>query len=108
MRGCGTVNHVGVRAFVSKVGSTLRTIDLDGCSRLGDETIQAIAEHCPLLRQITYPPYVTAAAAHSFSGLSLAALSEDVIKPVRATSVQVPGYLLVRVSPGARVYLNSW
>jgi hypothetical protein len=62
MRGCGTVNHVGVRALVSKVGSTLRTIDLDGCSRLGDETIQAIAEHCPLLRQITYPPNVTAAA----------------------------------------------
>jgi hypothetical protein len=62
MRGCGTVNHVGVRAFVSKVGSTLRIIDLEGCSRLGDETIQAIAQHCPLLQQITYPPCVTAAA----------------------------------------------
>jgi hypothetical protein len=52
----------GMIALVSKLGRTLRTVDLKFCQQLDDEVALALAEHCPLLELFYPPPNVSDAA----------------------------------------------
>jgi hypothetical protein len=56
------VTTAGVRALLSRLGSKLRFVELQSCPQLGDETVLAVAEHCPLLERCVPPPNVSNAA----------------------------------------------
>jgi hypothetical protein len=59
---CPMVTGEGVRALLVTHGAKLRKIGLAGCHPLGDDTLLAIAEHCPLLERVVCPPDTTDAA----------------------------------------------
>jgi hypothetical protein len=59
---CENITDHGVRMLVSSVGKGLDWFDLRTCEQLSDESVLAVAEHCPLLRWFGFPPYASKAA----------------------------------------------
>jgi hypothetical protein len=51
---CREVTDGGVRAFVS-VLTRLHALHFWTCEKLGEETVLAVAEHCPLLKELSCP-----------------------------------------------------
>jgi hypothetical protein len=66
---CHEVTTAGVTALVSNVGHNLSTVNLGDCSQLDDEIVLAIAEHCPRLTEILYPPSLSDAVERSCPSL---------------------------------------
>jgi hypothetical protein len=57
------VTSDGVRTLLAGVGASLRELDFGRrCGGLGDELVFAAAEHCPLLRKVWCPPYISGQA----------------------------------------------
>jgi hypothetical protein len=59
---CCYLTNSGVRVLVSSLANTLRCVKLQQCCQLSDDAVQAIAEHCPLLEEITCTMNVSDAA----------------------------------------------
>jgi hypothetical protein len=51
---CPDVTDAGVQTLVSSVASKLHSMDLRACPQLSDNTLLAVAEHCPLLKKIIW------------------------------------------------------
>jgi hypothetical protein len=49
---CILITDHGVRVLVSRLASRLRYVDLQNCPRLSDDTMLAIADHCPQLETV--------------------------------------------------------
>jgi hypothetical protein len=63
---CPRVTNAGVRALVTGLASTLRTVHLS-CYQLGDDSVYAIAAHCPLLEHFTSFRRISATALAKLS-----------------------------------------
>jgi hypothetical protein len=59
---CPLVTDSGAVALAVSIGARLRSLDLGNCTQLGDKTVNAVAEHCPLLQEFRYSYTVSVAA----------------------------------------------
>jgi hypothetical protein len=66
---CPLVTDSGVRYLVSRLGNTLREVNLVtlGCPGLSDDSVMAVVEHCPHLQQFACIPEPGRAAAAKLS-----------------------------------------
>jgi hypothetical protein len=55
LRGCCQITDDGVCALIDKVGGNLRSLKLGCCGLLTDNSVEATARQCPLLRCVSCP-----------------------------------------------------
>jgi EIN3-binding F-box protein len=91
LQGWPLVTDEGVLALVASQGARLREIRVDGCTKLVNEAVLAIAARCPLLETVSSPPGTSDAAVLKLAqgcpnlvDVSLVGCSNVAIEGVRA------------------------